>query len=168
MEIDFEYQTGLFLGLYERELHPHLSALCQRGFKCLDVGAGVGYYSLLFAKLTDGKVLAFEVDDVARRQLVRNLSLNPALAGRISVVDARVGTRSDDENGVVSLDGVAIRTFDPDLIKIDTDGAEAEILEGAVGVLERRRPHVIVETHSLELNANAMCCFASEATVRRS
>jgi Methyltransferase FkbM domain len=34
------------------------------------------------------------------------------------------------------------------LLKIDVEGAELEVLHGAVGILHEQRPRLLVETHS--------------------
>ena len=151
IDVDFKSQTRIFLGLYERELRRDVVAFCRPGFKCADVGAGIGYHSLVFARLTSSRVLAFECDEHAHGQLTRNLGLNPDLAQRIEVLRLRIGRRSDPREGVVSLDDAVRRHFDPDFVKIDTDGTEVDVIQGAVELLKRRRPHLIVETHSSDL-----------------
>jgi methyltransferase FkbM-like protein len=61
----------------------------------------------------------------------------------------------DPHSGTYPLDAAA---FDgnrvvPDLIKIDVDSAELEALTGARRILERRHPHLIVQTHGPGLEA---------------
>ncbi len=49
---------------------------------------------------------------------------------------------------VRSLDSLCAETGrDPDLIKIDVDGYEARVLPGAMGLLRRRRPWIVLELH---------------------
>jgi hypothetical protein len=129
---------------------------CQPPCDCFDVGAGVGYHSLLLATAGRGRIAAFECDDESRRQLRSNVELNEQLRGRISLVGLRVAAASDAAAGTISVDDAAYRDdlFVPDFVKVDTDGAEQEVLEGATELLSRRRPHIIVETHSRELEAS--------------
>jgi hypothetical protein len=157
MHVDFETQTRLYLGVYEAELHRYVRDFCGNRANCFDVGASVGYYSLLLARLTGGRVAAFEGDPNAVAELEANLSLNPGLTDRIDVFPAKVGSRTDPAANVVALDDLVRHreTFVPDVIKIDTDGAEADVLAGARDLLMARRPHLIVEAHSLALEADS-------------
>ena len=50
----------------------------------------------------------------------------------------------------------AKRHPEPDLIKIDVEGAEFEVLLGAVPLLERRQPVIFLATHSVGLHRR--CC----------
>jgi len=45
---------------------------------------------------------------------------------------------------LVATDGLP----DPDLVKLDVEGAEAAVLDGAVEVLQRARPALLIELHS--------------------
>jgi DNA-binding NarL/FixJ family response regulator len=47
----------------------------------------------------------------------------------------------------VSLDAVSASGAAPDLIKIDVEGAEMKVLEGARSLLTRHKPVLIVEVH---------------------
>ena len=40
----------------------------------------------------------------------------------------------------------------PDLVKLDVEGKEHTVLRGAARLLSERRPHLIVETHSQDLD----------------
>ena len=51
----------------------------------------------------------------------------------------------------VTLDRVAVAHGIPDFVKIDTEGGELKVLQGAVGLLARRETSWQVEFHSAEL-----------------
>lgn len=53
----------------------------------------------------------------------------------------------------VSLDRFAAGSCSPDVIKIDVEGAEAEVLEGATGLLTEAGPTLICEVHHAEAAA---------------
>jgi hypothetical protein len=55
-----------------------------------------------------------------------------------------VATFSLDE--ISTLIGYGIR---PDIIKIDVEGAEGSVLEGAAGVLNSHKPLILLEIHSI-------------------
>jgi hypothetical protein len=143
-----------WLGLYEYELATWLRRLCRAGTRCVDVGAYNGYYALTLAKLTGAPVLSYEPDSEAMARCRRNLALNPTLAPLIELRAVSVGARC--AGGSVSLDDELLpraRRTRPScwLLKLDVEGAELEVLQGAQQFLELMRPHLIVETHSAEL-----------------
>lgn len=39
----------------------------------------------------------------------------------------------------------------PDVLKIDVEGAELGVLQGAMEILKRRKPTIFLSTHSMEL-----------------
>ena len=98
MNFDFSRNTRLYAGLYEKELNRHLRRLLKPGTTAFDVGAQLGYYSLVIAGLTRSAVAAFECDPACVGVMERNLALNPALADVVELVprlSATVRTRSE-------------------------------------------------------------------------
>jgi len=141
----------------------------RRHHVCLDVGAYIGYYTLLFARY-GAQAVAFEPLPANLRVLRHNVTLNRL--DNASIVDAAVGA----EQGTVSLaagpgiDSMAstrraegrrhqVRQVDldsfcsehglePDVVKIDVEGAELEVLRGMQHVLAARRPLLFLEVHT--------------------
>lgn len=153
-EADPDASLDHWFGLFESELAPWLRRLCQAGTRCVDVGAYNAYYSLTFAKLSRAPVLSYEPDSDAVARSRRNLMLNPTLAPLIQLRPVAVGPRSDAV--VVTLDDEllpAIERARPGtwVLKVDVEGAELGVLKGATEFLALARPHVIIETHSAEL-----------------
>jgi FkbM family methyltransferase len=64
--------------LYEPEVSLFLMHALKRGDCFLDIGAHIGYFSLLASMVvgTEGKVFAFEPEDKNYRQLIKNACLN--------------------------------------------------------------------------------------------
>jgi hypothetical protein len=118
-----------------------------------DVGAHNGYYSLLLARLTGGRVIAFESDATACEVVRRNCRANGPLADLVDLRHAYVAFERNPDVNAWTLDELveADPSIMPDLIKVDVDRAEASVLHGARRILAERRPHLIVETHSPEL-----------------
>jgi methyltransferase FkbM-like protein len=146
LNVDFQSDTRLYLGLYEIELNRHLRRLCTPGTLCFDVGGGVGYDALVLARLTGASVASFELDPRSRARMDANFALNPERS-LISTVSAAVGTGP----GQLALDDFGREAFRPGFIKIDVDGGELEVLRSAERLLVDHRPSLIVETHSAEL-----------------
>lgn len=154
MEVDFARDSRMWLGLYENELAHHVRALCTAGSACFDIGAEGGFYALAFARLGGGRVLAVEANADTCARLRRSVAANPALAPSIEVRHAQVVGRTDAARGQVSLDDLAYGPggFVPDLVKLDVEGKERATLRGAARLLSERKPHLIVETHSGDLD----------------
>jgi methyltransferase FkbM-like protein len=139
-----------YLGTTELEIAGHIRRLATPGVRSFDIGGEVGYYALVLARLTGAQVTTFEFRPDAIARIERNLECNPALAGQVTVFPAYVAAERAADPRCETLDHLvdAGLVHAPDLIKIDVEGAEANVLRGAAGVLASARPHVIVETHS--------------------
>ncbi len=147
----------------------------------IDIGAHVGLVTLPVASVLDpeGVVVAFEPSRVNRAFLDRHIELN-ALSSRVRVEPFLVGARELDEvaffeldkasgmNTVVagvlsgsarqisvpqtSLDAYCARHhISPEVIKIDVEGAELDVLEGARQVMLRQRPLVFLSVHPRQI-----------------
>ena len=142
MNIDFQHSTGLYLGLYEKEVEPYFRSLLHRGYNCFDVGGKGGYDALIMAKLTGGEIVSFECEEDAAEEMRQTFAQNPF---PIQTIEAFVGNRNTSNH--TTLDVAASRTFMPDFIKLDIEGAEVETLLGAETILSTRKPSLIVEVH---------------------
>jgi FkbM family methyltransferase len=138
----------------------------------LDVGANVGAYTLLFSQWVGraGRVVAFEPSPSAACSLRHHLDLNEA--DNVEVIDAAVsdheGTAALYDDGfagrssliavadcqsavtvkTTTIDGFCSqRSLTPDVVKIDVEGAEADVLRGARRTLASVRAAVFVEFH---------------------
>lgn len=158
MRVDFAHQTRLFLGLHECELNRRLRSVCRPGYACFDVGGQDGYDALVMARLSGGRVVSFECDAAACAQMAANFVANPVLAGRLRVQRAFVCEETSETGDALSLDTFALSAegFIPDVIKIDIEGGEYLALLGCKEILRRRKPHLIVETHSPELERSCI------------
>jgi hypothetical protein len=150
MEIDFDYQTQLFLGLHEREVQKWLLKRSSRYLAAADIGAGEGEYALYFLKKTRAlRVWAFEPSAECRTILARNLVLNGLEdKGRLVLSTHFVGSDSDKQ---ISLDSLASQMPLPCLVKVDVDGGEADVLRSATKLLRQDKVDWLIETHSREL-----------------
>lgn len=120
---------------------------CVAGGCVLDIGANYGFVSLVMAAAVgpSGRVHSFEADPLIGDALAGNVRLNN-LEHRCTVVHGFVGKESDGKR-LVSIDEYvqqhAIERLD--FIKIDVDGPDLQVLEGARRSLERFHPVVVIE-----------------------
>jgi FkbM family methyltransferase len=89
--LDMQVDKDYWLGTYEPELQAALHALIAPGSVIYDVGANIGYVSLLLAKAAgeQGRVFAFEALPANVEQLRRNIDLN-GMEERVTVIDRAV------------------------------------------------------------------------------
>ena len=148
------------LGLRERRsFEPEEAQLCealvQQGDTCLDVGANIGYYTVLLSRLAgpSGKVIAIEPDPDNYRLLNKNC--RPEIRkGLVSTFQAALGRttgtanlyRGKDSNAmhrlypsicclnqsteVSVITGDSLELTGIDFLKIDIEGYEVPALEG--------------------------------------
>jgi FkbM family methyltransferase len=167
----------MWTGCYEPELVSLLIEMLDPAMVFVDVGAQVGYFSIVAAALVGehGAVHAFEPDPDSFPRLVRNSRAYPWVkthncavtnsAGEIPFYRSPVAGESgwgaifnaDGERPRISaqactLDGwmSAERIGKIDFLKIDVEGAECRVLEGAQSTIAKTRPIMWIE-------ANAAC-----------
>lgn len=162
----------LFLDRVMNRVEPellHLRRIAGEGRVALDVGANRGYYSYALSRLFE-RVVAFEPNPTVVSRLrswgaanvqVHNVALSSA-AGELELFVPRVDGREQD--GWASFDRdnlsgaedfrvlrVPVRPLDSfgldgvSFVKVDVEGHEPEVLEGAVETLRRCRPVVLIE-----------------------
>jgi methyltransferase FkbM-like protein len=149
MTLDFSGDTPLYLGMYEWELHRFFRDKVAGAKLALDLGGHAGYDALMLAANCPGRVITFEPDAEMVPVLHANVEQNPGLRERIEVRDLAVVANGGP--GTTTLDAISAEIGAPDFIKIDIDGGEHDALRGGIETLRERRPHLIVETHSREL-----------------
>ncbi|HKV26043.1 MAG TPA: FkbM family methyltransferase [Candidatus Acidoferrum sp.] len=170
--------TAYFEGRGEPEVQEALRRHLQPGMTFYDVGANIGFFTVLAARLVgaNGRVVAFEADPEIAERLrghkaknafdcvtveekavwsesgpVQFARANPSASPERGLGHVVVGPEADTipANGV-SLDDYAKTAPPPDFLKCDVEGAEVEVFRGAAGLLKDRRPGIICEMHSEE------------------
>lgn len=176
----------VYFNMIEPEQTAAFTDTLKDGQVLFDIGANVGYYTILGAQLvgTRGKVVAVE-------PLVRNLAylyqhivLNKA--SNVSIVSAAcsdtvsLATFSFGQNfaigglanrqqrrnigevdsclvPTVTVDAIVrqLGTY-PDVVKIDVEGAELSVLNGAHVTLQEAKPRVFLSVHSEALRSSCL------------
>jgi FkbM family methyltransferase len=173
-------RTGLdtLRGLGEPEVQDALRRHLRLGMTFYDVGANVGFFSLLAARVVGdrGSVVAFEADPEIAARLREHVDRNACLSTTIvekavwseasKVFFERADPAASPDRGLghiagtatpnaieveaITLDDFARTSPAPDFIKCDVEGAEVEVFRGAPKLLAEKRPVIVCEIHSEE------------------
>ncbi|GEM_PF-2002153 len=166
------YERVVYLHNCELDTYRFLVDTLRPGMTFFDCGANLGFFTLLASRLVGptGKVVAFEPTPTTYARLaahvegnnISNVDARPvalgAVPGRASVVAVRpeahtmnaVGVPAGDapvlaECDVVTIDDVlAGGTPVPDVMKVDVEGADLALLQGAEQLLRGPRCPVLV------------------------
>ena len=174
--LDPRFEMDYASGKYEVHLQKALSAHLRPGSVVYDVGAHIGVVSMFASELIGpaGTIFAFEADPENAERIKRHAQRNNlshiqvfscgvwSSDGQVSFERASAGSSRNQgrvaatstgtkQDAIVvqsiSLDNFANGHLAPTLIKIDVEGAEAEVLRGCDRVFARSHPTVICEVH---------------------
>ncbi|HET7572838.1 MAG TPA: FkbM family methyltransferase [Gaiellaceae bacterium] len=170
--LDPRFDVRYWRGDAEPALQELLLELAPPGSVAWDVGAHVGFFTLLLARRVGdgGSVVAFEPDPWSRESLEAAVAAGgfgnvEVLAEAAWSTRTRLGfqPRAQSEEGfhgavasdaattvqTTTLDEVLAERRPPALVKIDVEGAEEHALLGARRLLAEVRPAIVCEVHEL-------------------
>jgi FkbM family methyltransferase len=179
-----------WISLEYEPLQPYFLLLLSRtvGAGCfVDVGANIGLYSVLMSQSV-GRVIAYEANDALAKEIEKNFALNgiDGLVRRVAVSDhagtvtfgivsryagnsavVEGATNSTDYSSLdtvesVRLDDELVSIAGPIVLKIDVEGHELSVLEGAVSTLSKK--HCIIQIENFQ---GAVDQFFSELNYRK-
>jgi FkbM family methyltransferase len=175
--ISFSPSAGALVyvsGRIEAPVQDAVRENLRAGDVFFDVGANVGFYTLLAARMVGpgGRVASFEPNPANLEGLRENIAANGF--SNVTVVPKAVSARSGTgrlaasvpfssiviEDGQAAGEGVieiALTSLDdyvtanpdlcPSLVKIDAEGHELHVIKGMAQVLDEFHPKLIVEMH---------------------
>jgi FkbM family methyltransferase len=170
LDLSDHIQRWIYFGEYEQEETKWVKEWLRPGMTVVDVGANVGYYTLLAASCVGprGRVLAVEPSPYAcarlRQAVVENtlaqvVTLQVALGSAAGEGTLYLPPLGNHAPSMVACDRkdcvtVALRTLDEcltewhvdqvDLLKIDVEGFEPQVLAGARSALKAGRIRAIL------------------------
>ena len=175
--VDPRFDPDYCNGQHESWVQDLLRKQLRRGDCFYDVGAHIGFFSLIAARIVgaSGCVTAFEPDsgnavvfrtNCERNQMPQIRLMEAAVwssSGQISFeraeqassgMEGRVTDRASAGRGTVRVAGIALDDYvfeqggkPPALVKIDAEGGESAVLMGAKAVLDRYKPSILCEIH---------------------
>lgn len=124
-----------FFGTYEPELREIFRAVLPPGGVALDIGANVGWHTLLMARLVgaNGRVMAAEANPSVRTHLQDNLNLNRFR--QVEVIPYAIANSEE-----------LVEFYGPN--RDDANSGSGYVITG--GVNEHQRPTIRVETRRLD------------------
>jgi len=171
------FSTGrnFLRGQYEVEKTEGIVRTISEDDIVFDIGAHVGYYTLIMAQIAGprGHVFAFEPRKLNRDFLKKHIRLNdftnvtvfPYCVGdtrRTVHFETRTGTGTGhvSDEGDISVEMISIDDAveegllrAPSAIKLDVEGAENLVLDGAMKTIAAHKPKMILAVHSDQLEA---------------
>ncbi len=148
---------------FEPEETDFVKHIIKQGYTVLDIGANIGYYTLMFSKLVgpNGKIYAFEPDpenfailkeNIASNKIANVIAEQKAVSdksGPIRLFKAKANLADHriydpgDKRDTVDIQSVSIDDYfngmneEIDFIKMDIEGAEGGALKGMEQLLKR-------------------------------
>ncbi|HON89873.1 MAG: FkbM family methyltransferase [Fibrobacter sp.] len=173
----------IFFGLVEPKQTEAFKSALKDGFIVFDVGANIGYYTLLGSRIIgkNGKIFAFEPSIRNIEYLAKHIRINKITNAMIipaacsdntsislfnNTPDCALGHLLENtESSETKFDIVPTLTIDsvvqttgvfPDIVKIDVEGAELKVLHGSKSLLQKNHPVILLSVHSSELRISCL------------
>lgn len=165
-------EHGYWLGSYELHKRIAFEREIKPGMVVYDVGANVGFYSLLAAHLVGagGKVYAFEplgrnVEYIRQHAALNGFDNIQAFEAAVAAQNgeayfdpgASIATGRLSEDGSLRVQQYALDALlaqgeidPPDAMKVDVEGAEHAVVTGARHIIQAYRPLIFLDTHGRE------------------
>ena len=174
----------MWIGTFELEYAKALQQAIRKDWVCYDIGGYKGYYAGIMAISGAAEVYVFEPMPANAKKIELLLALNPHLPIHLKkyAVSDNTGNAifrlmpevtmgklesssfqpEDKEIEQISVDTITLDelirrgTPEPDFIKIDVEGAEEFVLRGAIELLQRKKPLLMIEVHSPEIGKRCL------------
>jgi len=162
---------------WENEIYDECKKYIKPNSNVIEVGAHIGTHCIPLSKLTNGYVIAFEMQRFIHQLLNTNIILNNrsniiTYQEAVSNQSGEIHVGEIDYSGVASNSGnvkiqeiqmdqgfpIQCVTLDQklkglqnvDLIKVDVECHELEVLQGAYQLIEEQKPIIVTEYHTVK------------------
>lgn len=167
---DITITPGLVGGFYEKYELSLFQSVCKASKRIIDVGGNIGLYTCIAAK-AGCNVDVFEpveenqkylIGNVERNNLKDKVTIHADAVGakkgyaKLYIAAKNIGTHSLSSDAaastkynkvnVVTLDSVFAKTKNPiDALKIDVEGYDGYVLDGAAKLIKKHKPILFIE-----------------------
>jgi len=160
-------------------MRDDIAALYKEGTDIIDVGANIGYNSLMFSDY--GPVVSFEpvyhevvVKNAKQNAILHSINIFPcALSNEEKQMQIFIPSKGCQSNTHINYGGTSFHPTEemkgvgievqccrlddvymgiPSIIKIDVEGHELQVLEGAQETIRKHKPALLIEIHDFENN----------------
>jgi FkbM family methyltransferase len=177
MKVDWSHHRSFIHGTWEPEVIQTIQEVVSEGSFAIDIGAHIGFYTLVLSRLVGpaGRVIAFEPvpknfsileENVAMngcshvkvikkalleesRRVMANAPDNEPLPGSVSVF-TDYGTDATSVEATTLDEFMHFQKARVDFIKMDVEGAENLVLQGAKFTIEAQHPTMVIEVHHFD------------------
>lgn len=162
-------------GVWEFKTTELIRQFVKQDYVVIDIGANIGYFTTLFAKIVgeNGKVYAFEptnhyysvlkenilVNNFTNIEIFRKGVSNKNHELEICIDDSSATLHQPIIQDIKSKEIITLTTLDEfvmnqgikkiDFIKIDIDGHEPFVIDGAINTIKKDKPIIILEISHL-------------------
>jgi FkbM family methyltransferase len=183
--VEMPQDKGMWIGTWETEFSEALAAEIKPGNICYDIGSYKGYYAGIMALKGAQQIYLFEPMPKNIQKITEMIQLNQSLPlnlveaavsnsdGEISFMIMEEDTmgkleqstfqQQNKSNQKIQVKTLAIDSLvyqqgfiKPDFIKIDVEGAEFSVLQGAEKTLKEYKPVLMIEIHSKEIGKQCL------------
>ena len=159
----------MWLGIYEWHKQQVLKKMVRPNNIVFDIGANVGFYTLLASSIVGNKGHVYAFEPLPRNIEYLNKHLKINTVNNVSIIEAACSNCSGeslfDESDVASVGHLSakgklqVKTISldsaslpiPDILKIDIEGGEIDCLKGAIRLLSEHKPFVFLATHGFDI-----------------
>ena len=162
---------------WENEIYDECKKYIKPNSNIIEVGAHIGTHCIPLSKLTKGYVFAFEMQRFINQILNTNIILNNRYniityqeavsnqsgnihIGEVDYTGEGLNSGNVKIQQVMMNDGFPVQcvTLDQkfkglqgiDLIKVDVEGHELEVLQGAYQLIKEQKPIIVTEYHTIK------------------
>lgn len=147
-----ENECSKIIGYYEYEIQKHFKKFAKQSNMFLDIGAYDAYYSLIFRKHNkNAPIFCCEAGTGILERQIDNIKINKFDTTNFNQINKYIGT--NESHNQTKVDCLIENTKNKTIfMKIDVEGAELDVIKGAVNTLNNNNCLLIIETHNTTRN----------------
>jgi FkbM family methyltransferase len=185
----FLSRSGGGASVYFHKVEPEqaeaVASILRPGDVLIDIGANVGFYTILASKRVGKKGKVYAIEPFLRNLLLLSLHIKinrcsnviivPAACADVSGIalfqpgrnpaEGRILNSADSVDAALKIVPVPMISIDdlckklsvcPSVLKIDVEGAELRVLQGARETLRRCKPYLFISVHSDQVRGDVL------------